>query len=170
MTEDKQMKEPALTANEALKWLDSTSGKWRQMLGANPQILALPCNVARTTTVGGLLQHIVAVELRYAERLNNQPESDYANIPFDTVDAIYATHDSAAALYTQALDSGCDWDEEIEFNTRTAGRLRASRKTVFFHALFHSIRHYAQLGTLVREHGYPTDWPGDYLFLGARRA
>jgi hypothetical protein len=34
--------------------------------------------------------------------------------------------------------------------------------------MFHSIRHYAQLGTLIRQQGYKADWPGggDYLFMG----
>jgi hypothetical protein len=34
----------------------------------------------------------------------------------------------------------------------------------------HGIRHYAQLATLVRQHGVAPDWPMDYLFMGARRA
>ncbi len=34
----------------------------------------------------------------------------------------------------------------------------------------HGIRHYAQLATLVRQHGVTPDWPMDYLFMGARRA
>lgn len=54
------------------------------------------------------------------------------------------------------------------FQTRSAGVLLTSRKTVLFHALFHSIRHYAQLGTLIRAHGYKADRPGDYLFMDAQ--
>lgn len=73
-------------------------------------------------------------------------------------------------LYRQALDSETDWSAQIEFQTRSAGVLLTSRKTVLFHAVFHGIRHYAQLGTLVRQQGYKTDWYGDYLFMGATRA
>jgi uncharacterized damage-inducible protein DinB len=47
--------------------------------------------------------------------------------------------------------------------------MRASRKTIFFHAMLHSIRHYAQLATLVRQRGIKPDWPMDYLIMGAER-
>jgi uncharacterized damage-inducible protein DinB len=163
------MNEPVLTADEALKWHESTATSWRKLLAADPAILALPCSIARTTTVAQLLQHIVAAELRYAERIADKPQTDYANIPYDSVDAIYATHDRASTLYDEALKANLDWDQPIEFMTRTAGQLRGSRKTLFFHAIFHSVRHYAQLATLVRQHGYTADWPGDYLFMGATR-
>jgi uncharacterized damage-inducible protein DinB len=162
--------EPALTATEALKWNEVTNANWRKLLAAHPEMLALPCDIAQTSTVAQLLQHIVAVELRYAERIVGLPETDYIDIPYDSVEAIYATHDRAMELYRQALDSETDWSKQIEFQTRSAGVLLTSRKTVLFHAAFHGIRHYAQLGTLIRQHGYKTDWPGDYLFMGATRA
>jgi uncharacterized damage-inducible protein DinB len=163
------MTEPALTATEALKWNQATNDSWRKLLTANPEILALPCDIMQTSSVAQLLQHIAAVEVRYAERILGLPETDYANVPHDSVEAIYATHDRAMELYRRALDSGMDWEEQIEFQTRSAGVLLTSRKTILFHALFHSIRHYAQLGTLVRQHGYKTGWFGDYLFMGATR-
>ena len=163
------MSEPGLSARETLAWIDTTASKWRDLLAKNPDILALPCDINRTSTVAELLQHIVAVELRYAERLLNMPETEYTSVPFDSVDALYATHDRAMQLYRQALDSGLEWDQKIEFATRSMGHLKASPKTILFHALFHGIRHYAQLGTLIRQHGYKTDWPGDYLFMGASR-
>lgn len=49
------------------------------------------------------------------------------------------------------------------------GVLRASRKTILVHALMHSIRHYAQLATLVRQHGVKPDWQMDYLLMGTQR-
>jgi uncharacterized damage-inducible protein DinB len=163
------MTEPALTATEALKWNQATNDSWRKLLRAHPEILALPCDIMQTSSVAQLLQHIVAVEVRYAERILGRPETDYANVPYDSVEAIYTTHDRAMELYRQALDSGMDWEEQIEFQTRSAGVLLTSRKTILFHAFFHSIRHYAQLGTLVRQHGYKTGWFGDYLFMGATK-
>ncbi|HEY6374481.1 MAG TPA: DinB family protein [Edaphobacter sp.] len=163
------MSEPVLTAQDALKWFETTSNNWRKLLAANPDILALPCDIATSVTVAQLLQHIVAVELRYAERIARLPETDYDKVPFGSVDAIYATHDRALDIYHQSLAADLDWDQTIDFLTRTYGPARATRKTIFFHAVFHSIRHYAQLGTLIRQHGYTTDWPGDYLFMGLIR-
>lgn len=163
------MSEPILTAREILAWCDTTSGDWQRLLAANPAILDLPCDIANTSTVAQLLQHIVAVELRYAQRIHAMPETEYEEISFDSVEALYATHERAFVLYRQALEGETDWDTPIEFKTRSVGMLLASRKTTLFHAMFHSIRHYAQLGTLIREHGYKTDRPGDYLFMGTTR-
>ena len=164
------MTQPAFTANDAIRWYETTSTGWRKLLHSNPEILALPCSIAKTSTVAQFLQHIVAVELRFAERIVGKSETNYDNIPFNSVQAIYATHDRASALLNEALASGIDWEQTIDFVTRTAGAGRASLKTMFFHAIFHSIRHYAQLSTLIRQHGYTTDWPADYLFMGATRA
>ncbi|HEU4634855.1 MAG TPA: DinB family protein [Edaphobacter sp.] len=162
------MTEPALTATEALQWNQSTSSTWRKLISEHPEILALPCDIMKVSNVAQLLQHIVAVELRYAERILDQPETDYAAVPYDSVEAIYRTHDRAMELYEQALATETDWAEEIRFQTRSAGMLLTSRKTMFFHALFHSIRHYAQLGTLVRQHDYNANLYGDYLFMGLK--
>jgi len=153
-----------------MAWHERTATEWRNMLAENPAALNVPCTVASTKTVGELLQHIVAVELRYAERLNGLPSSDYATIPFDTVEAIYSTHDRASELLRTALASDIDWDTEIEFITRMMGPARATPKTIFFHTILHSARHYAQLSTILREHGFATKIFGDYLIMGLRPA
>lgn len=163
------MSQPVLTAEEVLRWNESTSAGWRKLLGEHPEMLALPCDIARTSSVAQLLQHIVAVELRYAERIAGVPETDYAEIPYDTVDTIYASHDRAVALYRQSLAGNLDWERVIEFTTRSAGTMRASLKTILFHGLLHSHGHYAQLGTLIRHHGYQNGVSADYLFMGMIR-
>jgi uncharacterized damage-inducible protein DinB len=156
----------ALTAEEALAWHEMNSAAWKKLLTEHPEALSFTCDIAQTKTVGELLQHIVAVELRYAERLANLPATDYATILFDSVEAIYATHARATTLFQQLLASDTiDWSERIEFITRSRGPARSSRKVVFFHALFHTARHYAQLATLVRQHGISPGWPMDYLFM-----
>ena len=152
-----------------LAWNESTSDGWRQLISENPTVLAFPCDVMGVKTVGELLQHIVAVELRYAEQLTGLPPTDYSAIPFDSVGAIYATHDRAIALLGQQLNADPDWDEQIEFMTRTWGLARATRKTIFFHALLHGTRHYAQLATLVRQHGIKPNWAMDYLMMGVEK-
>jgi len=129
----------------------------------------MPCDVMGVGTVGGLLQHIVAVEVRYAEQLSGMPVTEYDAIPFDSAAAIYATHERAVGLYRRQLASDVDWDETIELKTRSMGALRASRKTIIFHAMLHSVRHYGQLATLVRQHGIKPDWPMDYLMMGVER-
>jgi uncharacterized damage-inducible protein DinB len=163
------MSELSLSGQEMLAWNEKTSDGWRQLLSENPEVLNLPCDVMNCKTVGELLQHIVAVELRYAERLAGLPATDYAAIPYDSLGAIYVTHDRAVALFQQQLNADPAWDEQLEFMTRTWGPAKASRKTMFFHALLHSTRHYAQLATLVRQNGIQPGWLMDYLIMGVER-
>lgn len=162
------MSQPSLSAEEILAWNEKTAAGWRKLLADHPELLTQPCDIAGTKSVAELLQHIVAAQLRYAERLAGLPISDYASIPFDSVESIYATHDRAAAIFRQLFDSDVDWNEPIDFTTRSMGTLHSDRKTILFHALLHGIRHYAQLASLVRQCGVKPDWPMDYLFMQAK--
>lgn len=164
------MTQPILTAEEVLAWNEKTAQNWRQLLTHHPELLTQPCDIAGTKTVAELLQHIVAVQLRYAERLADLPVSDYAAIPFDSAESIYATHDRTIAIFQQLLASDIDWNEPLEFTTRSMGPARSNRKTILFHALLHGIRHYAQLASLVRQCGVQPGWPMDYLFMHMERA
>jgi uncharacterized damage-inducible protein DinB len=161
----------SIPADELLRWNDLSATHWHGFALANPGILTLPCDIHSSHTVAQLLQHIVAVELRYAQRLAGEPESDYNDIPFHSAEAIFATHDRTLSLLQPLLaDAAFNWSTEIEFQTITAGRIRASRRTILIHLLMHSIRHYAQLATLVRTHGFNPDWPMDFLFVAAHPA
>ena len=163
------MSAPSLSADEAIAWLETTSTNWRKVLNAHPELLTQSCDVAGVKTVGELLQHIIAVELRYTERLAELPVSDYANIPFDSVDAIYATHDRTIKILRQVLASDIDWNQSIEYMTRSFGPARSTRKSILFHLIFHGIRHYAQLATLARQHSVKPDWPMDYICMDFTR-
>jgi len=164
------MSELSLSGAEMLAWLEKTSDGWRQLATEHPELLAFPCDVMGVTTVGELLQHIVAVELRYAEQLTGLPPTDYAAIPYGSAEEIYATHERAMKLLRELLDSNVDWTERIKFMTRSMGPAQSSRKTVFFHATLHSIRHYAQLATLVRQHGLKPGWAMDYMMMDFEQA
>ena len=160
---------PALTAEEVLAWNVKTAKAWRTLIEAHPEILALPCDVYGVSTVGQLLQHIVAVETRFAQRLAGVPETGYDAIPYASAAEVFGAHDAAMDAYRAELARDIDWDSKMEFATISMGRGRASRKTLFFHAILHSIRHYAQLATLVRQHGFKPGFHMDYMLMGYER-
>jgi uncharacterized damage-inducible protein DinB len=160
----------SLTATEVLHWNDTNTAQWRKLFERHPEALALPCDIRGSSTVADLLQHIVAVELRYAERLGKEAVTEYAEVSKESIIKIFAVHDRAIAKINILLaDATYDWELEIDMETRQ-GRLIASRKAVLFHALLHSMRHYAQLATLLRHGGITATWPMDYLMVTARRA
>ncbi len=159
-----------VSAEKLVDWNDTTAQRWRDFILANPLILGLLCDIRNGKTVADTLQHIVAVELRYAQRLAGLPESPYEEIPKNSIDSLHGAHELALGLVRSLLASpDYDWSTELTIDTISAGRLRASRETILVHLTLHSMRHYAQLATLVRQQGFKTTWPMDYLFTAAER-
>ena len=155
---------PGLDGTELIAWVNDTASRWQELFAAHPEALQLPCGIRETTTVLELLQHIAAVELRYAERLSDLPETPYTGIPGDSAQAIDAVHRKAMSMLAAlSIHDDTWWSEWLEFATRSAGVMRAPRRTILVHLLMHSIRHYAQLATLLREHGIAPGWMMDYL-------
>ena len=112
------------------------------------------------------LLHIFAVELRYAQRLNHEEISSYESLLQGSVADLFRIGDRARAGYSKYLSRATDEDLKtvLEFPTRSAGTLRASNRKIFAHAMLHSVRHWAQLATALREAGYEAKWGKDFLF------
>jgi len=141
--------------------------KWQSWFERQPgELLDLPVNIALAKDVREFLLHIFAVELRYAERLTDSPITEYEAISTGSVRDLFGIGDKARGLYRKYLARATDADLStvMEFPTRTAGVLRASKRKMFAHAMLHGVRHWAQLATALREKGHGTDWPHDFLF------
>jgi uncharacterized damage-inducible protein DinB len=59
-----------------------------------------------------------------------------------------------------------DWGGRLTFPTRSAGDLTFSRRKIFIHALLHSVRHWAQRSTYLRQKGYKQNWQHDFIASG----
>jgi len=91
----------------------------------------------------------------------------YEEVPDGSADLLFGLHRQALERFRRLLaDDSVNWDEKLEFTTVSMGTRSATRKVILFHSLLHGIRHYAQLATLVRQHGIKPDWPMDFLFMG----
>ena len=53
--------------------------------------------------------------------------------------------------------------EVLEFRTLTAGMVRASRYRITANLVNHGVRHWAQIATVLRQHGMGDQWPHDLL-------
>jgi uncharacterized damage-inducible protein DinB len=160
----------SISVESLITWNQTTAQHWREFFHSHPMQLLLPCDIRSGKNIADTLQHIVAVELRYAQRLAGLPESPYEEIPKSSIDSLLTAHTLAFDLIRILLaDPTYDWSAELTFDTVTLGRLRASRETILLHLTLHSIRHYAQLATLVRQEGFKTKFPMDYLFTAAHR-
>jgi uncharacterized damage-inducible protein DinB len=156
--------DPSFQLSELLAYARSESHKWRDWFQKNPAALEVKLDIAQATSAALLVQHIVAVDLRYAERLLGEQVTPYEKLPTDAK-GIFAVADTAFARLKTFLDNAKeeDWKVVIEFPTRSAGTLSASRKKIFIHSLLHSVRHWAQLATALRAAGFKQDWQHDFL-------
>ena len=68
-----------------LAYRDGETARWRDWLDRHPAALDVAVGEGRTATVRGLIVHILAVELRYAERLLGRRVTTYEELePADT--------------------------------------------------------------------------------------
>jgi len=157
-----------LSFGELLDYTSDETNHWRDWFTKNPKAMDLPCDIAGTKDVREVVLHIVAVQMRYAERLLNLPITEYDELGSKSATELFTlAHKSAEDLRSFAVAANdADWDGTLTFPTRTAGTLTASRRKIFVHALLHGVRHWAQLATFLRQQGFKQDWPHDFIFSG----
>jgi uncharacterized damage-inducible protein DinB len=149
-----------LAANE------EESDRWRSYFAKHSvEILEIRTEIAKAENVRGLLLHIFAVELRYAERLLDLPVKAYEHLPTQSAETLFGIGNRARDLYRRFLAQATSSELATvqTFPTRSAGTLKASKRKMLVHAMLHSVRHWAQLAVLLREQGYATDWQHDFL-------
>lgn len=156
----------ALSPEELLNYCSEETARWGEWFKANPAAGGVAANIAGNGNVREVVLHIAAVELRYAERLLEQPATDFAQLASQTMDDVFSifarSQDYMREFLSQVKEE--DWGKVITFETRSAGTLSASKRKVFVHACLHGVRHWAQLATLLRQQGHKQDWPHDFIF------
>lgn len=160
----------ALSFRELLDWTAGETRRWRAWLAAQPAAaLDVPVGAGRTATVRQLVHHVVVVERRYADRLRDEPVSRYEDVPDESVDALFDAFEEGRRRLEEwiARASDADLARRLEFTTLSAGTLSASARKIVVHALLHGVRHWAQIATALRQHGYPSDWHHDILMSDA---
>jgi uncharacterized damage-inducible protein DinB len=159
-----------ITFDEMLAWNEQASAYWKAHLDANPNLLDLPCGIGGAKNVQEFVRHIWGAELRWAERLAGIDETPREKIPAGPLDALFDLHTQAVVLYKKLLAAPAHtWSDPyvLKFDWIPAEQRTVSRRKIAAHALFHGQRHWAQLATLVRNAGFPSDFRGDLLFSPA---
>jgi len=158
-----------LSFGELLDYCAEETNHWNDFFKANPKALDVPSDIAGTKNVREVVLHIVAVQMRYAERLLNLPITDYDLLTGKSGPELFLlaskSFEDLRSFAVAANDP--DWDGKLTFPTRSAGTLTATRRKIFIHALLHGVRHWAQLATFLRQQGYKQDWAHDFIFTHA---
>jgi uncharacterized damage-inducible protein DinB len=161
-----------ITFEELLAWNNQASDYWKAHLDANPNLLDLPCGIGGSKNVQEFVRHIWGAELRWAQRLAAIPETPREKIPAGPLAALFDLHLQAAEIFRNLLAAPeSAWSDPyiLNFDWIPSEQRSVSRRKIGAHALFHGQRHWAQLATLVRNAGFPSDFRGDMLFNPALR-
>jgi uncharacterized damage-inducible protein DinB len=158
---------PGLSFEVLMAYTRGETRRWYEWFRAHPaEVLDVPIGEGRTSTVRGLLVHVFAVELRYAERLLGERPTPYEELPGTSIEEIFAIGGRAAEKLQHYLDRASDDDlhRVLTFETVTMGTLSASKQRILSHYFIHGIRHWAQIATALRQAGHGDQWPHDVLF------
>jgi uncharacterized damage-inducible protein DinB len=160
----------AISFEELLAWTGESAAFWKAHLEANPALLELPCGIGRAATVNDLIRHIWSGELIWGHRIAGLPELSKAEIPAGPIEALFELHAKAVELFLSTLNNPA-WNAEetitLNYDWLPPQARIISRRKALAHTLLHSHRHWAQLATLVRAAGFPSEFQGDLIFSRA---
>ncbi len=159
----------ALTFGELLDYVENETEQWHAWFRQHPEALDVKLELAMNHDVRGVLFHIFFVEIRYAERLLEKPESTAEALPKQSVDELFDIGAQARKQFREfmARASDAEWNKTISFQTLSRGSYSCTKRKSFAHTFLHGMRHWAQLATALREKGMKTDWSHDILFSKA---
>src|SRR5579859_2412005 len=154
-----------LAVEELLVYTDEERQRWEGWFRDNGEdLLKVPIQSDRESTIGALILHIFGPELRYVQRLKGELLTEYRHRPCHHIDELFGFGiESRKALRRFVAQAGPeDWIRMIEFDI--GGRLqRVTARKVVSHVLIHEIRHWAQVARLLRERGFVP--PGNHDLL-----
>ncbi len=158
-----------ITLKELLAYTTEEQGRWERWFsehGDEPLRIALAGD--RMTTIGAMIQHFLGTEIWFAERLAGVPATEWWTEPCDHAAALMELgrrgKQVMGAVIEQTPDG--DWATVVEFSGGGKS-LRVSKRKAVLNALIHEIRHWAQVATLVRQHGIAPPGGHDIILSGA---
>ena len=156
----------ALTYEHLLEFTSMEQHRWQEWFAGNPTAWSVPFASPPMATIGGVVNHIFGVELRYTQRLRDERVSEWDELIIHTsIEDVFALGDNARASLVDFLTNAPEQelDRELTFKTLTAGMVTASKYKIASNIFLHGIRHWGQIATVLRQNGYSTQWPHDFL-------
>ncbi len=155
----------ALTYRVLLEVTSTEHHRWRDWFIEHPKAWAVPFATGRMATIGGVVLHIFAVELRYAQRLLDQEVTAWEEFRQTSIDEVFELGDNARGQLVHFLTTAPEkeLDRVLTFQTLTAGTVSASKYKIASNIFLHDIRHWGQIATVLRQNGFVDQWPHDML-------
>jgi len=155
----------ALRYDTLLELTSTEHHHWHQWFLEHPAAWDVPFASGRMATVGKLVLHIFGVELRYTQRLLDREAIRWEDLAQTSIEDVFELGDNARAQLVQFLTTApeSELDSVLTFETLTAGTITASKHKIASNVFLHDIRHWGQIATVLRQHGYTDQWPHDML-------
>jgi uncharacterized damage-inducible protein DinB len=155
----------ALRYQTLLEHTSTEHHRWHDWFVERPEAWGVPFAAGRMATIGGVVIHIFAVELRYAQRLLDQDVTPWEGFPQTSIEDVFELGDNARAQLVDFLTSApeSELDRVLTFQTLTAGTVTASKHKIASNIFLHGIRHWGQIATVLRQNGFADQWPHDML-------
>lgn len=160
----------ALRYETLLEFTSTEHHRWHDWFVERPKAWAVPFATGRMATVGGVVMHIFAVELRYAQRLLDQKVTQWEDLRQTSIEDVFELGDHARGHLVHFLTSApeSELDRVLTFQTLTAGPVSASKYKIASNVFLHGIRHWGQVATVLRQNGFADQWGHDMLLSGVK--
>ena len=160
----------ALRYETLLEHTSTEQHRWHDWFVDRPKAWAVPFATGRMATVGGVVAHIFAVELRYAQRLLDQEVTSWEDFRQTSIEDVFELGDHARGQLVQFLTSApeSELDRVLTFKTLTAGTVSASKHKIASNVFLHGIRHWGQIATVLRQNDFANQWSHDLLLSSVK--
>ncbi len=160
----------ALRYETLLEFTSAEHHRWHDWFIEHPKAWAVPFATGRMATIGGVVMHIFAVELRYAQRLLDQEVTPWEDFRQTSMEDVFELGDNARAELGDFLTSvpESELDRVLTFQTLTAGPVTASKHKIASNVFLHGIRHWGQVATVLRQNGFTDQWAHDMLLSSVK--
>jgi uncharacterized damage-inducible protein DinB len=156
---------------DLLRYNESEATKWRVWFEARPpELLDVPFGNAakRMGNVREMIWHIFITEWVYACVLNGETYEGWDQFRRGTVAELFSIGEHARAGLRKCLSNATDSGMATSVTLSAAGfTVTGSARKFLTHTFVHSLRHWAQLATVLRQQGHETDWPHDFVLSDA---
>jgi len=154
-----------ISVEELLRYTEEERTKWEKWFRENgEELLSMPIAGDRERTIGALILHLFGPELRYIQRLRNEPMSEYRGRPSARLDEVFGFGMESRKAMLEFVEQAApaDWNRMIDI-TLGGRTFHVSVRKLILTAQLHEIRHWAQIARLMRERGFAP--PGDHDLL-----
>ncbi|MDP9280038.1 MAG: DinB family protein [Gemmatimonadota bacterium] len=160
----------ALSYRTLLELTSTEHHRWHDWFVERPEAWAVPFATGRMATIAGVVMHIFAVELRYAQRLLDQEVTPWDGFRQTSIEDVFELGDNARAQFVDFLTSApeSELDRVLTFQTLTAGTVSASKHKIASNICLHGIRHWGQVATVLRQNGFADQWSHDMLLSSVK--